>query len=90
LVDASFRLVAIHVVAYGKNSDGDIFSNFNLDKSLKNNKLQIPPGKQLPASEEKLSYVITEMKQCFRKCLWDLVRKFIRFLKENYVCHKNI
>ena len=58
LVDANYRFIAIDVGAYGKNSDGGIFSNSNLGKSLKYNKLQIPPGKQLPGSEENLPYVI--------------------------------
>jgi hypothetical protein len=58
LVDANYRFIAIDVGAYGKNSDGDIFSNSNLGKSLKDNKLQIPPGKQLPGSEEKFPYII--------------------------------
>jgi hypothetical protein len=57
LVDANYRFIAIHVGTYGKNSDGGIFSNSNLGKSLKD-KLQIPPGKQLPGSEENLPYAL--------------------------------
>ena len=58
MVDADYRFIAIDVSAYGKNSDGGIFNNSNLGKALKNNKLQIPPGKQLPGSEENLPHVM--------------------------------
>jgi hypothetical protein len=48
--DADCRLIAIDIGACGKNPDGS-FNNSSFSKSLKNNKLKIPPGKQLPGSE---------------------------------------
>jgi hypothetical protein len=61
LTDAHYRFIVTDVGAYGKHSDGGKFNNSNLGKSLKNYKLQIPPGKQIPGSGENLPYVITNV-----------------------------
>lgn len=58
LVDAHYRFIAVDIGAYGKNSDGGIFSNSNLGKALEQKKLNIPDGKPLPGTIEKLPFTI--------------------------------
>lgn len=50
VVDAKYRFVIIDIGAYGKNSDGGIFSNSKLGKGLENNTLSIPPDNILPGT----------------------------------------
>jgi len=42
LVDADYKFVTVDVGAYGKNSDGAIFRESQLGKSLYNNDINIP------------------------------------------------
>lgn len=50
LVDANYKFIAVDVGAYGRNSDGGIFSNSNLGKSISRNALQFPVEEPLPAA----------------------------------------
>ncbi|KAJ8979772.1 hypothetical protein NQ317_015251 [Molorchus minor] len=61
LVDATYRFVTVDVGivgAYGRNSDGGIFSSSALGKKLYANKLNFPPDKALPNSNTVLPCVI--------------------------------
>lgn len=58
LVDANYKFIAIDVGSYGRNSDGAVFSNSELGKSLADNSLKIPSGKPLVKEGEKLPMVI--------------------------------
>lgn len=58
LVDANYKFIAIDVGAYGKNSDGAIFSNSLLGKSLANNSFNVPANEKLTPNGEELPYVI--------------------------------
>ena len=48
LVDANYKFIYINVGAYGRNSDGGIFSNSDLGKALANNDLHLPEDCVLP------------------------------------------
>ncbi|KAJ8929726.1 hypothetical protein NQ314_017562 [Rhamnusium bicolor] len=50
LVDANYRIIIADVGAYGKNSDGGIFSNSVMGQALLNGKLSIPSNKTLPGA----------------------------------------
>ena len=50
LVDADLKFIAIDVGAYGRNSDGGIFSNSNLGKAIANETLQFPEDAPLPGA----------------------------------------
>lgn len=60
LVDADLKFIAIDVGAYGRNSDGGIFAQSNLGKSLALNALNLPEDEVIPNAEQlgKLPYVI--------------------------------
>lgn len=58
LVDADYKFVTVDIGAYGKNSDGAIFRDSQLGKSLYDDKLDIPPSKLLPNSNIELPHVI--------------------------------
>jgi len=51
LADADLKLIAIDVGAYGRNSDGGIFSNSNLGKGITANTLQFPVSGVLQGAE---------------------------------------
>lgn len=52
LVDAHYKFIAVDVGAYGSNSDGGIFANSNLGKSLNAGTLHVPPPAPLPGAPE--------------------------------------
>jgi len=58
LVDAHYKFIAVDIGAYGRNSDGGIFSNSNFGKALERNKLNIPDGKPLPGTSEKSPFTM--------------------------------
>lgn len=58
LVDANYKILIADVGAYGKNSDGGIFSNSTMGKALLQGKLSIPPNKILPGTDTALPHVI--------------------------------
>ncbi|KAJ8968228.1 hypothetical protein NQ314_002396 [Rhamnusium bicolor] len=58
LVDANYRIIIADVGAYGKNSDGGIFSNSVMGQALLNGKLSIPSNKTLPGTNITLPHVI--------------------------------
>ena len=58
LVDARYRFTAIDVGSYGKNSDGGIFSESVLGKSLEDGSLGVPPYTSLPGMTEEMPHVI--------------------------------
>ncbi|XP_067000348.1 uncharacterized protein [Anabrus simplex] len=58
LVDANYKFVMVDVGALGKNSDGGIFSNSIFGRKLQQNKLDFPPDKILPGTNELMPHVI--------------------------------
>ena len=52
IVDASYRFIHIGVGAYGRNSDGGIFSNCNFGKALRKEKLNIPNAEVMPENPD--------------------------------------
>ena len=52
LVDANLQFIAIDVGSYGRNSDGGIFSNSNLGKSIARNTLHFPVDAPLPGADD--------------------------------------
>lgn len=57
LIDVDYKFVAVGVGDYGKNTDGAIFRDSQLGKSLYNNEMNIP-SKLLPKSNFKFPRVI--------------------------------
>ena len=53
LVDANYRFVVIDVGAYGRSSDGGIFSTSALGMSLVKGELNIPEDNPLPGEHDK-------------------------------------
>lgn len=58
LVDANYRFIAVDIGSYGKNSDGGIFTNSNLGKSLDSEKLNVLENCALPGTNNVAPYVI--------------------------------
>ena len=60
LVDADLKFIAIDVGAYGRNSDGGIFSQSNLGRSLALNALNLPEDEPMSNADQlgKMPYVI--------------------------------
>lgn len=58
LVDAKYNFIMVDVGAYGKNSDGGIFTNSNFSKALELGKLSIPSDENLPQTTTKMPYVM--------------------------------
>ncbi|XP_031329354.1 protein ALP1-like isoform X1 [Photinus pyralis] len=58
LVDANYKFIAIDVGSYGRNSDGAIFSNSQLGKSLASKSMNVPHDKPLVEGGEALPLVI--------------------------------
>lgn len=56
LVDVHYKCIAVDIWAYDKNSNRGIFSNSNLGKALERKKLNIPDGKPLMGTTEKLPF----------------------------------
>lgn len=58
LVDAKYKFIAVDIGAYGKSSDGGIFSSSKMGKAFEKNKFNIPNGRTLPETSEILPYVM--------------------------------
>ena len=58
LVDAHCNFIAVNVGAYGKSSDGGVFSNSNLGKALHRGSLNIPANLTIPNTDTQVPYVI--------------------------------
>lgn len=58
LVDAHYRFIAVDIGGYGRNSDGGLFANSKLGKSLEQNKLNVPKDNALPNTQTIMPYVI--------------------------------
>jgi len=58
VVDANYRFLAIDVGAYGKESDGGIFSHSNLSQQLENGALNANQEKVLPGSNIALPHFL--------------------------------
>ena len=58
LVDAHYRFIAVDIGGYGKNSDGGLFANSKLGKTLEENKLNVPKDKPLPNTQNIMPHVI--------------------------------
>lgn len=58
IADANYKFVTIDVGAYGKQSDGGIFSLSNVYKCLKTNTFNMPSPEYLPSTEIKAPFVI--------------------------------
>lgn len=57
LVDAKYDFIAVDVGAYGKSSDGGIFTHSNLGKAIERDKLLTPRSAKLPNTS-------TEFRRC--------------------------
>lgn len=58
IVDANYKFICVDIGAYGKNSDGGIFSNSTIGKALAANTLNIPEEKYLPGTETLMPHAI--------------------------------
>ncbi|XP_054283237.1 uncharacterized protein LOC129000300 [Macrosteles quadrilineatus] len=58
LVDAQYNFVMVDVGAYGKNSDGGIFSSTNFCKAVEREELSIPSSENLPQTTMEVPYVM--------------------------------
>lgn len=60
LVDANLKFIAIDIGAYGRNSDGGIFTNSNLGQAMAQGTLNIPEDEALSGAEQlgALPYVV--------------------------------
>lgn len=58
VVDANYRFIAIDVGAYGKESDGGIFSHSNLSRQLENGALNANQEKVLPGTDIALPHFL--------------------------------
>ncbi len=60
LVDANLKFIAIDIGAYGRNSDGGIFTNSNLGQSMDQDTLNLPEDSPLPGAQQlgALPYVV--------------------------------
>ncbi|XP_054259491.1 uncharacterized protein LOC128984217 [Macrosteles quadrilineatus] len=58
LVDANCNFITVDVGTYGKNSDGGIFKESQIGKSLHNGLLDLPPAKALGGSSIVLPHVM--------------------------------
>ena len=60
LVDANLKFIATDIGAYGRNSDGGIFTNSNLGQAMSRNTLMLPEDAPLPEAEHlgALPYVV--------------------------------
>lgn len=58
LADAQYKFISIEVGAYGKQSDGGIFSESTLYQRLKNGTFNMPADTELPQTDIKLPFVI--------------------------------
>lgn len=58
VVGPDYRFIAIEVGAYGKESDGGIFSNSNLSRMLQNGSLNVTSEQQLPGTQLFLPHVL--------------------------------
>lgn len=57
VVDPEYRFIAVDVGAYGKNSDGGIYSSSKFGKALERNALNIPCDKPLPGTNHAMPHV---------------------------------
>lgn len=57
VVDAKYKFVVVDVGAYGRNSDGGIFSNSRLGNKIHNGTLNIPQNKCLPGTNQEMPHV---------------------------------
>ncbi|XP_023228048.1 protein ALP1-like [Centruroides sculpturatus] len=58
IVDANYKFICVDIGAYGKNSDGGIFSNSIIGKALPADTLNVPEEKYLPGTEILMPHVI--------------------------------
>lgn len=58
VVDANYKFLVIDVGAQGKNSDGGIFSHSVFGKRFHARRLDFPPDKPLPGTQEPLPHVL--------------------------------
>ncbi|XP_060804940.1 uncharacterized protein LOC132902739 [Amyelois transitella] len=57
IVDPEYRFIAVDVGAYGKNSDGGIYSSSTFGKALERNTFNIPCDKPLPGTNHAMPHV---------------------------------
>jgi hypothetical protein len=56
IADASYRFIYVDVGSFGKDSDSTIFENSSLWKQVELGLLRFPPPKQLPGSNEAVTF----------------------------------
>lgn len=58
IVDANYKFICVDVGAYGRSSDGGIFSNSNIGTAMAAKKLNVPEEKNLPGTEILMPHTI--------------------------------
>nr|CAB3263117.1 uncharacterized protein LOC101243083 [Phallusia mammillata] len=58
LVDANYKFIYVDVGAYGKQSDGNVFSNYSLYKALNADDLNVPESHYLPGTTTSFPLVL--------------------------------
>lgn len=57
IADANYKFNMVDIGAYGKDSDGGVFSNSNVQIRIENNSLKLPKPKCLPNSNNMAPFV---------------------------------
>ncbi|KAK3744611.1 hypothetical protein RRG08_062261 [Elysia crispata] len=57
VADANYNFVVLDIGDYGRNSDGSIFRESAFGQDFENNRLDLPPPKPLPNTDQELPFV---------------------------------
>jgi hypothetical protein len=86
VVDANYRFLAVDMGAYGKESDGGIFSHSNLSQQLENGALNANQEKVLPGSNIALPHFLvgdeayplkTYLMRPYHQKIWAQKKKYL-------------
>ncbi|GFO36024.1 nuclease harbi1-like protein [Plakobranchus ocellatus] len=57
VADANYNFVVLDIGDYGRNCDGSVFRESAFDQDFENNRLDLPPPKALPNTDQELPFV---------------------------------